>query len=564
MLGEKLPDSPAALVAVTWDVLAPSYEELALRPLEDLEAWLRDWSELESFVGEAATLASISYSADTRDPEKERLHLLWASEIQPRLGEQGDRLARRLLEADGMPAGLETALRRFRNQVGLFRSENLPLQGELSRLSAAYQKLTGGMTVDWDGERLTLPQVAARIGEPDRAVREHAFRLSLQPYLDQRQPLAGLFDEMHALRQRSAHNAGFADYRTYAHQEKNRFDYTPDDCLRWDEAVEEAIVPAAERVLERRRRRMSLDRLRPWDLQADPLGRPQLRPFERAAELSSAAGRIFEAVDPTLGGYFRRMADEELLDLESRPGKAPGGYCAVLPHRRSAFIFMNAVGVEADVRTLLHEAGHAFHNFEKAAAQPFVWQQAVGSELAEFASMSMELLALPFQPAAEGGLYSDADARRARASYLESIILLFGHIASVDAFQHWLYTSPEGADADARDAKWLELRSRFERGVDWSGLDSYRAARWYAQLHIFQFPYYYIEYGLARMAALQVWRDSLEDHDRSVARYREALALGSSRPLPEVYAAAGARLVFDAAEMRELIALVEAELETSE
>jgi oligoendopeptidase F len=309
---------------------------------------------------------------------------------------------------------------------------------------------------------------------------------------------------------------------------------------------------------------MSLDSLRPWDLPADPLGRRQLRPFDRAEQLITAAGRIFQAVDPTLGGYFRQMADEQLLDLESRPGKAPGGYCAVLPYRRRAFIFMNAVGVEADVRTLLHEAGHAFHNFEKAAAQPLVWQRAVGSELAEFASMSMELLALPFQSEREGGLYSESEARRARASYLESILLLFGHIASVDAFQHWLYTSPEGADAEARDATWLELRSRFERGLDWSGLDSYRTARWYSQLHIFQFPFYYVEYGLARMAALQVWRASLQDQDLAVARYRKALALGSSRPLPEVYAAAGAHLVFDPGEMRDLIHLVETELDAAE
>jgi oligoendopeptidase F len=258
------------------------------------------------------------------------------------------------------------------------------------------------------------------------------------------------------------------------------------------------------------------------------------------------------------------MVAERLLDLESRTAKAPGGYCAALPYSRRSFIFMNAAGVDADVRTLLHEAGHAFHNFEKLAAQPLVWQQAVGSELAEFASMSMELLALPFLPAAEGGLYSEADAGRARASYLESVVLLFGHIASVDAFQHWIYTSGEGADADARDEKWLELRDRFEPTVDWSGLQSYRKARWYAQQHIFQFPFYYIEYGLARLAALQVWYSSLEDRKAAVARYRGALAMGGSRPLPEVYAAAGARLVFDSAGMRELIRRVEGELEATE
>jgi oligoendopeptidase F len=308
---------------------------------------------------------------------------------------------------------------------------------------------------------------------------------------------------------------------------------------------------------------MALDSLRPWDVQADPLGRPQLKPFERVAELCGAAGRIFMRIDPALAGHFGVMVSEGLLDLESRPGKAPGGYCASLPHRGRAFIFMNAVGVDTDVRTLLHEAGHAFHNFERSSL-PLVWQQSVGSEAAEFASMTMELLGLPFLGSAQGGFYSEEETRRARASYLEGVLLLFGHIASVDAFQQWLYTAPEGADAASRDARWLELRAGFETGLDWAGLQEYRAARWYAQQHIFQVPFYYIEYGLARLAALQVWRDSLSDPAGAVTRFRRALALGGSRPLPEICAAAGARLIFDVAGMRELIELVEEELTKTE
>jgi oligoendopeptidase F len=555
----RLPASSAELVAASWEDLAPHYEELSKRPLDDLAGWLRDWSDLDRLVGEAATLAGIAYSADTRNAECERLHLRWATDIQPRRREEADRLARRLLETGQVPAGLETTVRRFGNQVELFRAENLPHQSELSRLSAAYEKLTGGMTVEWAGERLTLPQVAAKLGDTDRGVREQAFRLTLEPYIQQRPDLIELFDRMLALRQRTAANAGFGSYRDYAHREKNRFDYSSDDCLRWDEAVREAIVPAAQRALERRRRRMALDSLRPWDIHADPLGRPQLKPFEQVAELCTAAGRIFKRIDPTLAGHFGVMVREGLLDLESRPGKAPGGYCASLPHRGRAFIFMNAVGVDTDVRTLLHEAGHAFHNFERNSL-PLVWQQAVGSEAAEFASMTMELLALPFLGTAQGGFYSEEEMRRARASYLEGVLLLFGHIASVDAFQQWLYTAPEGADSASRDARWLELRAGFETGLDWSGLQEYRTARWYAQQHIFQVPFYYIEYGLARLAALQVWRDSLSDPAGAVTRFRRALALGGSRPLPEIYAAAGARLIFDAAGMRELVELVEDEL----
>jgi oligoendopeptidase F len=559
MTRSQLPDSPSHLVDASWDELAPLYEELARRPLDDLEGWLGDWSDLEKLAGEAGRLAAIAYAADTRDAEKERVHLRWVSEHQPKRHEQTNRLARRLLDTGLVPAGLETTIRRFGNQVELFRAENLPLQAENSRLDAAYDKLTGGMTVDWDGEQLTIPQVSARTGEPDRQVRERAFRLSFEPYVRQRAELVELFDAMYGVRQQLARNAGFGSFRDYAHREKNRFDYTVDDCLRWDEAVREAVVPAAQRALERRRVQMGLGALKPWDLQADPLGRPQLRPFAKVGELCAAAARIFDALDPTLGCYFQLMVEEGLLDLDSRPGKAPGGFCTSLPHRGRAFIFMNAAGVEADVRTLIHEAGHAFHSFERQAL-PLIWQQEVGSEAAEFASMSTELLTLPFLGAAQGGLYSDEDARRARASYLEGVLVLFGHIASVDAFQQWLYTAPEGADADARDAKWLELRAVYEPGLDWSGLEEQRVARWYSQLHIFQVPFYYIEYGLARLAALQVWRDSLRNPSQALARFREALALGGSRPLPEVYAAAGAELIFDAAGMRELIELVESEL----
>jgi oligoendopeptidase F len=553
------PDSPTALVSTSWEELALRYQELAGRPLADLPGWVREWSDLEKLVGEAARLAAISYSADTRDAERERVHLRWVGEIQPRRREEADRLARRLLDTGQVLDGMELVVRRFGNQVDLFRAANLPIQAEGSRLTAAYDKLTGGMTVDWDGEQLTIPQVMARTGDPDRKVRERAFRLGLDPYIRQRGELVQLFEAMYALRRQMAANAGFGSFRDYAHREKNRFEYAVQDCLRWDEAVREAVVPAAQRALERRRLRLGVETLRPWDLHADPLGRPQLRPFTEVRELCEAAGRIFDAVDPNFGCYFKVMVDERLLDLESRPGKAPGGFCTPLPHRGRAFIFMNAAGVDSDVRTLLHEAGHAFHNFEKQSL-PLIWQQEVGSEAAEFASMSMELLGLPFLGTALGGLYSDEDARRARASYLEGVLLLFGHIASVDAFQQWLYTAPEGADAGARDAKWLELREQYEPGIDWTGLAEYRAARWYAQQHIFQVPFYYIEYGLARFAALQVWRDSLRDPGDAVARFRRALALGGSRPLPEVYAAAGADLIFDATAMRELIGLVESEL----
>jgi oligoendopeptidase F len=292
----------------------------------------------------------------------------------------------------------------------------------------------------------------------------------------------------------------------------------------------------------------------------DPLGRPALRPFDTEGELIEGAQRVFSQVDPELGEFFTRMVDGGLLDLMSRPGKTPGGYCATLPWRRLPFILMNAAGVAGDVDTLLHEAGHAFHATEALRHLPLIFQRHPGSEMAEVASMSMELLGAPYITKDRGGFYTSEEARRARSDHLEEVLASVAHIASVDAFQHWIYTSGEGGDAAARDAEWVRIRDRFQRGIDWDGCTQERIARWYEQVHFFGYPFYYIEYGIAQMGALQVWRNALSDQADAVRRYREALALGGSRPLPELYAAAGAKLVFTTADMAPLVELVEEEL----
>ncbi len=556
-----LPESPAAFTDATWDDISPYYDSLAERSLshDNVEAWLAEWSTLDELVSEAASLSGVAYTTNTADAAAEAAYLRFTSEISPRLKEQSVRLAKRLLELGYTRDDLATMLRRFENQIDLYRDENLPLHSEIAKLNARYQKITGGMTVDWDGEEKTIPQLQPFLLDNDRDVRERAFRLMAEPYIEHRDELAELFDQQFAIRRQIAQNAGFDNYRDYMHREKNRFDYTPEDCEHFQAAVEQTVVPAVERILERRRQRMGLETLRPWDTAVDPLGRPALKPFEEVPELIERAVGIFGKVDRTLGGYFDRMAEKRLLDLDSRKGKAPGGYCTSFPHRGLPFIFMNAVGVQGDVNTLLHEAGHAFHVFE-AHSQPLVWQRHPGSEMAEVASMSMELLTAPYVSRAEGGYYSDEDARRARIEHLEGILEILPHIAAVDAFQHWIYTSGEGHDAAARDAAWLEIRRRFEPGVDWSGLEEQRVARWYRQLHIFLYPFYYIEYGIAQLGALQVWRNSLHDQAQATESYRNALSLGATRPLPELFEAAGAKLVFDADTMGELVSLVENQL----
>lgn len=560
MTAVALPASPEAFAHATWDDVAGYYDALAAEPLSDdtLDEWLLRWSTLEELLTEAASLAMIAYTIDTADVAKEAAHLRFSTEVMPRADERSVELARRLVESGLTRPGLETMLARFRTQIGLFREANIPIFSELEELGTRYQRITGTMTVMWDGEERPLPQLQPFLKSPDRAVRERAYRASTAPYVEQHDNIAALFDRMYSLRQQAAQNAGFANFRDYVFPAKFRFDYTPDDCERFHRAVERFVAPAAERVLEHRRRQLKVDVLRPWDLQVDPYQKAALRPFSTMPEFTRRAAHVFDQVDPALGGEFRVMLDERLLDLDSRKGKAPGGYCDTLHHRGRPFIFMNAVGVVDDVMTLMHESGHAFHAFA-AHAQPLIWQRHPGSEAAELASMSMELLAAPHL-SGSGGYFTEGEARTALLEHFEDVLLSLSHIASVDAFQSWIYTSGRGGDAAARDAEWLRTRARFERGVDWTGLERERVARWYRQLHIFLYPFYYIEYGIAQLGALQIWRNSLTDRAGAVARYREALALGATRPLPELYQTAGARLTFDAADIAELVALVEARI----
>ncbi|MBA3918392.1 MAG: M3 family oligoendopeptidase [Gemmatimonas sp.] len=558
-----LPASPEAFRDATWDDVAPYYERLATEPLDGLddviEDWLATWSRLDTLVGEAGTLAMIAYTANTADSAAEQAYLRFSMDIFPRLEEQQVRLARRLIERGWTRDDLETTLRRFRTDIEIFREANVSRFSQIEELSASYQKITGGMSVDWDGESKTIPQLQPYLKDRDRGVRERAFRLGAQAYLEKRDELADLFDRMYALRTAVSSEAGFGDFQQYCFAAKHRFDYTPSDTARFHEAVQRTVTPAVARLMRHRQQKLGLDVLRPWDVGVDLDATTPLKPFADVGTFVGKARRIFSRVDQELGAQFGLMADEQLLDLESRPGKAPGGYCTDLAFRGRPFIFMNAVGVPDDVNTLVHEAGHCFHDFATHNL-PYTWQRRTGHEAAELASMSMELLAMPYlvQP---DGYYSPEDARVAWLEHLEDVLGALVHIASVDAFQAWIYTDPAGADRDARDAKWLALRSEFEAGVDWSGLERERVSRWYRQLHIFELPFYYIEYGLAQLGALQVFRNAVQDAGNAVAAYKRFLSLGGTRSLPELYAAAGAKLVFDAETMAELVAFTEERIE---
>jgi oligoendopeptidase F len=552
-----LPSTPEAIADFTWNELAPHYESLLRAPLapNNLRDWLRGWSSLDELVDEAYTQSMVAYTADTRDEAREAAYLRWASEIAPKLHEVRVKLGERLLPFELELGELAVMLREIRTDVAIFREENLPRMAELEELEAAYDKVTGGLTVLFDGEQKTIPALQPYLLDRDRELRERAFRAGAGAYLEKREELASLFDRMVRVRHELARAAGFTSYRDYAFTAKYRFDYTPQDCERFHAAVEATVLPAVKRMHQARREQLGVDALRPWDLQVRPTRTTRLVPFRTTQEFLDGARRVFERVDPELGAFFRTMTDEKLLDLESRQGKAPGGYCTRFSHRGLPFIFMNAVGVHDDVSTLVHECGHAFHTF-LSAHLPYLWERQTGHEAAELASMSMELLAAPYleQPT---GYYTRADAAEAQLDHLEDLLTGLPHIACVDAFQHWLYTTGIDATPAERDSKWLEIRARFEPSVDWSGHNAERIARWYRQSHIFTAPFYYIEYGIAQLGALQVWRESLDNPARALDRYKQALSLGGARTLPEIYQTAGASLVFDAEQMVPLVSAVE-------
>lgn len=557
-----LPDSSAGFADASWDTISRYYYDLASIPLTaaNHEAWLTDWSRLDELVTEAASLAMIAYTSDTTDPAKEAAHLRFSTDILPKLGEVEVALARKFVAVGSDRPDLATTLRRFRTSIEIFREANVPLIAEAEGLAARYQQITGTMSAEWGGETIPLPRLAPFLKSGTRAVREAAWRASVAPYVAGAGDLSPLFDRLVSLRQAMAQNAGFADYRDYIFQAKFRFDYTPADCERLHAAIEATVCPAVERAFLHRRERLGLASLRPWDTAVDLWRTTAPVPYADISEFQESSARIFTAVDPVLGGQFRTMMSEGLLDLESRPGKAPGGYCDTLHARGRPFVFMNAAGVPEDVTTLLHEAGHCFHAFASHAL-PLIWQRHPGAESAELASMSMELLAAPHL-ARPVGFYSEADALSARLEHLEGLLLSLAHIASVDAFQAWIYTDAGGTNAAARDAQWLRLRDRFDPGVDWSGLERERVARWYRQLHIFLYPFYYIEYALAQIGALQVWRNARRDPVGAVTAYRRFLALGATASLPDLYQAAGVELSFEAGLLGELVALVEEEMAT--
>jgi len=556
-LAMKLLVDPVEFSEWSWAQIESLYAQLEGQPLsaENAASWLEDWSCLSGLIYETYQRLYVGITVNTNDRRAKTRYNRFLDEIFAPAETAEQKLKQKLLKSALQPVGYALPLRNLQAEAEIFSPANLPLLTEEMKLSSKYDEIIGEQVVQWQGKELTLLQLQSVQYQPDRLQREVAWRLEMSRWLEDRQAINALWRVMFEVRTRLAANLGLSDYRAYRWKKMLRFDYTPQDCALFHAAIEKAVVPASRYLYERRRSKLGVDKLRPWDLLADPHGRPPLRPFEQVEQLKAGVGRIFERVDPQLANHFEIMRRENLLDLENRKGKAPGGYCTDFPVSQRPFILMNAVGIHDDVQTLLHEGGHAFHVFETNHL-PYFQRKHIALEFMEVASMAMELLSASYLPLDQGGFYSEAEAARARIEFLESSIQFWPYMAVVDGFQHWAYTHPSQAvDPAECDRQWAVLWERFMVGVDWSGLEVEQATGWQRKLHILQEPFYYVEYGFAQLGAFQVWQNALQDQAGAVAAYRRALALGGTATVPQLFQAAGVRFAFDAETLQRAVDL---------
>lgn len=537
--------NPSTLDRAVWEELRPLYRSLLERPIgsaAELRRWLLDRSQLDAAVSERRTNLNIATTSQTDDRAAKEAFLRFVAEVEPEHQELAAALDRRIVDSP-FARELEgdehrVLLRDLRGDLALFRQENIQLQAELSGLEQEYIEVSGALTVSLSGsdEPMTMAQAAKQLTVSDWGAREAAWRAQQGCYRREGPTFDRIFDDMLELRGQQAVNAGFDNFRDYQHLRLRRFDYSPADCERFHGAVEAVVVPLQRTLRERRASALGVRELRPWDLVADLQKKAPLRPWARIDELIEGSSRVFHRLHPELGQIFDAMRSGGGLDLESRPGKAPGGYHSHGQRTQRPFIFMNAAGTHHDVVALMHESGHVFHS-TLCAEQPLLhYRDAIPMEFAEVASMGMEMLTLPLL----GEFYPPEEAARARLGYLEEIVRRFVWVAQVDAFQHWAYTHRGHTKAERR-ASWSTLMRRFDTVVDYDGLEELVADSWHAQIHIFCDPFYYIEYAIAQLGALQLWVQARRDRARALDNYMRALSLGGSRPVPELYEAAGIR-----------------------
>jgi oligoendopeptidase F len=555
---------PTDFVLTDWASLEPFFKELKERPIEsvsNLEAWLMDLSELEACISEDACWRQIKMTCDTTDKSLEDAFTFFCMEIQPKMQPYADALNRKLIESPYTAAldqdKYHTYLRAVKKSIELFRTENISIQAELSVLQQQYGTIAGKMTIEVGGKEYTLQQAAQFLENEDRAFREEVYRKIQTRRLQDQAPLHDLFTSLVQKRHQVALNAGFENYRDYKFAELGRFDYTKEDCFQFHEAVKLHVMPLIEKIYERKKTKLGLDTLKPWDLEAEPAGTKPLRPFTNGEDLYKKSVACFEQIDPFFAACLKKMNELKHFDLESRKGKAPGGYNCPLAESGAPFIFMNAAGQMSDVTTMVHEGGHAVHSFLAHQLSLSAFKE-YPMEIAEVASMAMELFSMNHW---QSFFDNDADLNRAIEHQLERTITIFPWIAIIDKFQHWVYTNPNHT-IEQRTNEWQNIVKEFScKVLNQSGLKEFRAIGWQRQLHLFEVPFYYIEYGIAQLGAIGMWMQYQKNPKQALDNYMNALALGGTKTLPELYKTAGIEFNFSPAYVKNLMEFTSQELE---
>jgi oligoendopeptidase F len=563
---QKLPRKyiPANFILTDWQSIESFFKELLDRNIgskEELEQWLSDMSELEAVVSEDACWRQIKMTCDTENKSLEEAFNFFCLEIQPKIQPYGDALNKKLVNHP-LAAALDadkyfTYLRSIRKSIDLFREGNIPLQAELSVMQQQFGVINGKMTVTVNGKEYTLQQAAKFLENPDRSIREDVYRKIQERRLQDTDALNDLFNKLLVKRNEVAKNAGFSNYIDYRFKELGRFDYTKEDCFAFHAAVKEHVLPLVKIIYEKKKKKLGLDNLRPWDLEAELEGIKPLQPFTGSQELIDKSIACFTKLRPFFGDCLKKMQDLKHLDLESRMGKAPGGYNCPLAESGAPFIFMNAAGQMNDVTVMVHEGGHAIHSF-LSHPLPLTGFKEYPMEIAEVASMAMELFSMENWDV----FFSDEkELARAKEHQLERVITLFPWIAIIDKFQYWLYSN-EGHTNEQRTTAWMEILSEFTEGViDYSGLENYRSNAWQRQLHLFEVPFYYIEYGIAQLGAIGMWMQFKQNEEQALDNYCNALSLGGTKTLPVLYKAAGLDFDLSPEKIKVLMEFVNGELQ---
>lgn len=555
---------PPDFAIADWNALEPFFKNLLERNIQskaDLEQWLLDASELEAVVSEEANWRQIRMTCDTENKDLENAFTFFVMHIQPHIQSYADKLNRKLVESPFIseldPSTYFTYLRNIRKSIELFREKNIPLNSELSVLAQQFGVIAGKMTVEVNGQEYTLQQAAKFLENPDRELREQVYRKIAERRLQDKEPLNKLFSDLILKRDQVARNAGFDNYRDFRFKELGRFDYKREDCFQFHEAVKQHVLPLTNEIYQRKKKKLDLETLRPWDTEAEPPGIVPLNPFKTGDELLQKTLGCLDRVHPFFANCLRQMERMQRLDLESRKGKAPGGYNCPLPETGAPFIFMNAAGQMGDVTTIIHEGGHAVHSFLTHSLLLTGFKD-YPMEIAEVASMSMELFSMDYWDV----FFSKEDElRRAKEYQLERVITIFPWIAIIDKFQHWVYENPQHSEEE-RANHWMEILNEFSSSaIDFSGLDQYRRFGWQRQLHLFEVPFYYIEYGIAQLGAIGMWMQFKQNKDKAINNYIQALGLGGTKTLPQLFQAAGLQFDFSPAYVEELMLFVKSKLD---